>query len=110
MTGRQAAAVIAGWGVLNVVLSSLMFVFTTDLMSHAVYWGANVMVFLVAALALRAREPRRRMIPEASAGAFALAAAVAFFGLGAGIGSWSVFVGGALLTVAGAVLALEWIE
>jgi hypothetical protein len=107
MTGRQAAGVLAFWGLLNVVLSSLMFVFTTDLMSHIVYWIANVIVFVAAGLALRTRDPQRRVLPEASAGAFAFAAGLAFLGLGAGIGSFAVFVGGAILVVAVVVLALE---
>jgi hypothetical protein len=107
MSGRQAAGVIAFWGLLNIVLSSLMFVFTADLMSHVVYWLANVLVLVTAALALRTHDRARRVLPEASAGAFALAVAVTFLALGAGIGSWAVFVGGALLTVAVVVLAME---
>jgi len=107
VTGRQAAGVIAFWGALNIVLSSLMFVFTADLMSHIVYWLANVFVLLVAALSLRTSDPARRVLPEASAGAFALAVAITFLALGAGIGSWAVFVGGAILAVAVVVLALE---
>jgi hypothetical protein len=104
---HPAAAVIAFWGVLNVVLSTLMFVFTTDLMSHVVYWLANVYVFVVAVLAWRARNPDRRVVPEASAGVFALAVAMTFMALGAGIGSWALFVGAAVLFLAVVVLGLE---
>jgi hypothetical protein len=107
MSGRAAAGVLAFWGLLNVVLSSLMFVFTTDLMSHVVYWAANVFVFIAAAIAWFAHEPPRRVIPDASAGVFALALAGTFFALGLGIGSWALFVGGSLLLVAVVLLALE---
>jgi len=107
VTRHQGAALIAAWGVLNVVLSTLMFVFTTDLMSHVVYWLANVYVFLMAVVAVRARNPAARVLPEASAGAFVFAVAVVFLALGAGIGSWAFFVGAAILLVAVALLAME---
>jgi peptidoglycan/LPS O-acetylase OafA/YrhL len=104
---HPAAAVLALWGLLNLVLSTLMFVFTTDAMSHAVYWGANLVVFAMAGVAVLARERPRRLVPEASAGAFALALAVAFMALGAGIGSWAAFVGAAILAVALVLLLVE---
>ena len=107
MRRHPAAAVLALWGVLNVVLSALMFVFTTDAMSHVVYLGANVVVFVVAGIAVLARDRPRRLLPEASAGAFALAVAVAFMALGAGIGSWAAFVGAAILVVALVLLVME---
>jgi hypothetical protein len=107
MTRHPAAAVIAFWGVLNVALSSLMFVFTLDLMSHVVYWLANAAVFVVALLALRARNPPMRVLPEASAGALTLAVALALMSLAAGVGSWALFTGGAVLLVAVVLLAME---
>jgi uncharacterized membrane protein SirB2 len=107
VSGRQAAMVLAFWGLLNIVLSSLMFLFTSDLVSHVNYWLANILVLVVAAIALRAHDRQRRVLPEASAAAFAFAVAITFLALGAGIGSWAVFVGGAILVVAVVVLALE---
>jgi hypothetical protein len=108
VSARRAAAVIAFWGGLNVVLSTLMFAFTTDVMSHVVYWAANAIVFVVAALALAARETDHRVLPEASAGTFAVAGGVAFMALGAGIGSWAVFVGGAIVLLGLVLLGIEW--
>jgi hypothetical protein len=109
MRRHEAAAVIAFWGLLNIVLSTLMFVFTTDLMSHVVYWLANafVIVMALAALMSREREPGRRRITEASGGTLALASAIAFFAIGAAIGSWAAFVGSALLALAVVLLAME---
>jgi len=107
VTRHRAAALIAAWGVANVVLSTLMFVFTADLTSHVVYWLANVFVFVMAAIAVRARNPPARMLPEASAGVFALALAVVFLALGAGIGSWAFYVGAAILLVAVVLLGME---
>jgi hypothetical protein len=101
--------VIALWGVLNVVLSTLMFAFTTDLMSHAVYWLANALVFVIAVVALlsREREPGRRRIPEASGGTLVLASALAFLGLGAAVGLWAALIGSALLVLAAVLLTME---
>ncbi|MEA2228403.1 MAG: hypothetical protein QOF04_2033, partial [Solirubrobacteraceae bacterium] len=93
MRGRDGAAVVALWALLNLVLSSLMFVFTTDLMSHAVYWGAVALEFAHDAVAWVSREPPRRRVPEASAGTFVLAVAIAFLALGAGIGLWAALIG-----------------
>jgi hypothetical protein len=106
---RQAAAVIAFWGVLNVVLSTLMFVFTTDLMSHVVYWLANAFVFVIAVVALLSREhePGRRRIPEASGGTLTLVGALAFLGIGAAVGLWAALIGSALLVLAAVLLTME---
>jgi hypothetical protein len=104
---HPAAIVLALWGVANVALSTLLFAFTTDLMSHVVYWVANVAVFTVVALAVVARDPAQRVLPEASGGVVALAVGIAFLALGAGIGSWAVLVGAAVLAVAVVLLATE---
>ena len=68
MRGRDAAGWIGLWTVFNVVLSSLLFVFTDDLMTHVVYWLALLWVLAVIGIALLAREPRRRSLPNASGG------------------------------------------
>jgi hypothetical protein len=107
MRGRDGAAVVALWALLNLALSSLMFVFTTDLMSHAVYWGAVALAFALAAVAWVSREPPRRRVPEASAGTFVLAVAIAFLALGAGIGLWAALIGADLMLVALVLLAVE---
>ena len=107
MTRHPGAAVLAAWGVLNVALSTLMFVFTTDVMSHVVYWAANAITFAVAAAAVFARSRERRALPDASASVVALALAVAFGGVAAGIGSWAVFLAAAALLVALFLLAME---
>jgi hypothetical protein len=105
--GRPAALVVAAWGLLNLGLATLMFAFTTDLMSHVVYWLAVVFVFAVAVPAWFARDPPRRRLPEASAGTAAVAVGLAFLALGAALGIWAVLMGLAGLGVGLVLLAME---
>jgi hypothetical protein len=105
--GRDAAAAIAVWLVFNVVLSTLMFVFTDDLMSHAVYWLAVFWLLPVIGIALLAGDRARRVLPPASGGAIVLALAVAFLAVGAAVGPWAALCGAALGVVGVAMLAME---
>jgi hypothetical protein len=105
--GRSAALLVGAWGLLNVALATLMFAFTTDLMSHVVYWLAVAFVFAMAVPAWFARDPPRRRLPEASAGTVALAAGLAFLALGAALGIWGVFVGLAGVLIGLVLLAKE---
>ena len=107
MRGRDAAAAIAVWLVFNVALSALMFVFTDDLMSHAVYWLAVSWLLPVIGVALIARDRERRALPHASGGAVVLALALAFVAVGAALGPWAALCGAALGVVGLAMLAME---
>ena len=107
MRGRDAALLAAAWGVLNLALATLMFAFRTDLMSHAVYWSAIVFVFALAVPAWFARDPPRRLVPEASAGTVAVAVGVAFLALGAALGIWAVLMGLAGVVTGLVLLAME---
>ena len=103
MSGRDAAVAIALWAAFNAVLSSLMFAFTDDLVSHAVYWLALVLLVPVIAAAVLARDRARRWLPRASGGAAVLALALALLALGAGLGLWAA-LSGAVLALVGLVL------
>jgi hypothetical protein len=105
--GRDAAAAIAVWAAFNVVLSSLMFLFTGDLMSHAVYWLGVFWLVPLIALAVTARERATRLLPQASGGAALLALALALVALGAGVGLWAVLCGAAVGVVAVVLLVME---
>jgi len=105
--GRDAALWIGLWTVFNVVLSALLFVFTSDLMTHAVSWLAIVWLLPVIGIALLARDPGRRALPQASGGSVVLALAVAFLALGAGLGLWAVLCGAALGVVGVVMLVME---
>jgi hypothetical protein len=105
--GRDAAAWIGLWTVFNVVLSSLMFVFTDDLMTHVVYWLAIAWLLPVIGIALLAREPRRRLLPNASGGSIVVALGLAFLALGAGLGLWAALTGAALGVVGIVMLVTE---
>ena len=107
MRGRDAALWIGLWTVFNVVLSALLFVFTSDLMTHAVSWLAIVWLLPVIGIALLARDPGRRALPQASGGSVVLALAVAFLALGAGLGLWAVLCGAALGVVGVVMLVME---
>jgi hypothetical protein len=111
MSGRSAALVVAAWGLANLALATLMFAFTTDLMSHVVYWVAVALVFAAAVPAWFARDPPRRRLPEASAGTVAIAIGLAFLALGAALGIWAVLMGLAALLVGLVLLAMEgWVR
>jgi hypothetical protein len=111
MRGRPVALVIAAWGLANLALATLMFAFTTDLMSHVVYWLAVVFVFAVAVPAWFARDPPRRRLPEASAGTVAIAVGLAFLALGAGLGIWAVLTGLAVMLIGLVLLGMErWVR
>jgi hypothetical protein len=105
--GRDAVVPIAVWLVFNLVLSTLMFVFTDDLMSHAVYWLAIFWLLPLIAVALLARDSGRRRVPHASGSAVVLALALAFVALGAALGAWAALCGAALGVVGVALLAME---
>jgi hypothetical protein len=105
--GRDAAPWIGLWIVFNVVLSSLMFVFTDDLMTHVVYWLAIVWLLPVIGLALLVREPERRVLPRGSGAAIVLALALSFLLLGAGLGLWAALAGAALGLVGLVLLVTE---
>jgi hypothetical protein len=105
--GRDAALWIGLWTVFNVVLSTLLFVFTTDLMTHVVYWLAIVWLLPLILIALLARDPGRRALPQASGGSVVLALAVAFLALGAGLGLWAALCGAALGVVGVVLLVTE---
>jgi hypothetical protein len=105
--GRDAALWIGLWTVFNVVLSALLFVFTSDLMTHAVSWLAIVWLLPVIGIALLARDPGRRALPQASGGSVVLALAVAFLALGAGLGLWAALCGAALGVVGVVMLVME---
>jgi hypothetical protein len=109
--GRDAAVVVALWGALNLALATLMFAFTTDLMSHVVYWVAVVFVFAMAVPAWFARDPARRRLPEASGGTVAIAVGLAFLALGAALGIWAVLMGVAGVLVGLVLLGMErWVR
>jgi hypothetical protein len=105
--GRDAALWIGLWTVFNVVLSALLFVFTNDLMTHAVSWLAIAWLLPVIGIALLARDPGRRVLPQASGGSVVLALAVAFLALGAGLGLWAALCGAALGVVGVVMLVME---
>ena len=107
MRGRDAAVAIAVWLVFNVVLSSLIFVFTDDLMTHVVYWLANFWLLPLIAVALLARDRGRRRLPQASGGSVVLALALALVAIGAALGLWAALCGAALGVVGIAMLAME---
>jgi hypothetical protein len=99
VSGRDAALAIAVWTVLNAALSALMFVFTDDLVSHAVYSLAIFWLLPVIALAVATRDRERRRLPQASGGAVVLALGLAFVALGAALGVWAALCGAALCVV-----------
>jgi hypothetical protein len=105
--GRDAALWIGVWTVFNIVLSSLMFVFTTDLMSHTVYWLAIFWLLPVIGIALLARDRGRRSLPAASGGSVVLALAIAFVAVGAALGPWAALCGAALGVVGVVMLVTE---
>jgi len=58
-------------------------------------------------IALLARDPGRRALPQASGGSVVLALAVAFLALGAGLGLWAALCGAALGVVGVVLLVTE---
>jgi hypothetical protein len=105
--GRDAAVAIAVWLVFNVVLSSLIFVFTDDLMTHVVYWLSNFWLLPLIAVALLARDPGRRRLPQASGGSVVLALALALVAIGAALGPWAALCGAPLAVLGLVMLATE---
>jgi hypothetical protein len=105
--GRDAALWIGVWTVFNIVLSSLMFVFTDDLMSHTVYWLAIFWLLPLIGIALLARDRGRRSLPQASGGSVVLAIAIAFVAVGAALGPWAALCGAALGVVGVVMLITE---
>jgi hypothetical protein len=105
--GRDAAVAIAVWTAFNVVLAALIFVFTDDLMTHAVGWLAIFWLLPLIGIASLARDRDRRTLPQASGGAVLLALALAFVALGAALGLWAALTGAAIGVVAVVMLVME---
>jgi hypothetical protein len=105
--GRDAALWIGVWTVFNIVLSSLMFVFTADLMTHVVYWLAILWLLPLIGIALLARDRGRRSLPHASGGSVVLALGLAFVAVGAALGPWAALCGAALGVVGLVMLVTE---
>jgi hypothetical protein len=100
VSGRDGGWAIALWALFNAGLAALLLGFLS-------YWGAVGTLVVIVVVARRSRDRPLRRLPEASAGALLVAAAVAFLGLGAGIGLWAALIGAGLAIVAFVTLMRE---
>jgi hypothetical protein len=107
VSGRGAAGAIALWALFNALLAALLLGFRNNLVQMLPWASAVATLLVIAALALRSADPRVRRVPEASAGALILAAAIVLLVLGAGVGLWAALIGAGLALVALVVLARE---
>jgi heme A synthase len=107
VSGRDGGWAIALWALFNAGLAALLLGFRNNAVELLSYWGAVGTLVVIVVLARRSRDRPLRRLPEASAGALLLAAAVAFLGLGAGIGLWAALIGAGLAIVAFVTLMRE---
>jgi hypothetical protein len=107
VTGRGAAGVVALWALFNALLAVLLLGFRNSSVEILSWVAVVATLVVIAALALRSADPGVRRLPEASAGAFVLAVAVALLVLGAGVGLWAALIGAGLALVALVVLGRE---
>jgi hypothetical protein len=95
------------WALLLAVLAAILTLWTGDLVAVLLLPGAVVLVLVIALAAWRAREPRERVVPEASASGVLLACGLAALAVGAAVGPWAALIGAGLVLLAAIAAARE---
>jgi hypothetical protein len=105
----RAAVPLLGWAALLTVLTTVLWIWTSDDLPPAIFSGAAGIAWLLGLYALASRPPQRRVraAPDLSLASVLVAFAVAMLVLGALVGQWLVLIGAGALIIGLAGVARE---
>jgi hypothetical protein len=103
----RPAVVFLVWAAFLGVLALVLLAWTQSALMNGLLFGAAAGTVVLALLALRAREPRRRIVPDLSIATALTAIGVALAVAGSAVGTWLVLVGAGLLVLGLAGLVRE---
>jgi hypothetical protein len=95
----RPSVVILAWAGLLAALALVLLAWTRSALENGLLFGAAAGVLLLAGLAIRAREPRRRVVPDLSLPTAVAAAGLGLAIAGSAFGTWLVLIGAGVLAV-----------
>jgi hypothetical protein len=105
--GRRAALYVAAWALILALLAVPLFFWDSRDVERAEAPAAVVATLVIAGLALGARDPSRRVLPDASAAPFLIALGLTLMAASWAVGGWAAVMGGWCVVIALVVLARE---
>lgn len=103
----RPSVVFLVWAAFLGVLALVLLAWTQSVLMNGLLFGAAAGTVVLALLALRAREPRRRMVPDLSLATALTAIGIALAVAGSAVGTWLVLIGAGLLVLGLAGLVRE---
>jgi hypothetical protein len=103
----RPAVVFLVWAAFLGVLALVLLAWTQSALMNGLLFGAAAGTVVLALFALRAREPRRRTVPDLSLATALTAIGVALAVAGSAVGTWLVLIGAGLLVLGLAGLIRE---
>jgi hypothetical protein len=105
--GRRAAFYVAAWALILALLGVPLLFWHGHALEKAQAPAAVLATLVIAGLALTARNPSRRVLPDASAAPFMVAAGLTLMAAAWAVGAWAAVMGGWCVVIALIVLARE---
>jgi hypothetical protein len=87
------------WAAFLFVLAFVLLAWTRSPLMNGLLFGAAAGVIVLAVIALRAREPERRVVPDVSLASAIAGIGVALAVAGTAVGTWLVLVGAGALVL-----------
>jgi hypothetical protein len=107
VTGRRAAFYVTAWALILALLAVPLFFWDSRTVERSEAPVAVVATLVIAGLALAARDPSRRVLPDASAAPVLVAAGLTLMAAAWAVGGWAAVMGGWCVVIALIVLARE---
>ena len=95
----RPSVVFLVWAAILAVLALMLVAWTQSALMNGLLFGAMSGTIVLALLALVAREPRRRLVPDVSLGTVVAGVGIALAVAGAAVGTWLVLIGAGLFVV-----------
>jgi hypothetical protein len=103
----RPSVVLLVWAGMLAVLAVVLLAWTRSALENGLLFGAAAVTLLLAALALLAREPRRRVVPDLSLATAVTAVGAGLAVAGSAFGTWLVLIGAGVLVIGLAGLVRE---
>jgi hypothetical protein len=103
----RPAVVFLVWAAFLGALALVLLAWTQSALMNGLLFGAAAGTMLLALLALRAREPRRRIVPDLSLATALTAVGAGLAVAGSAVGTWLVLIGAGMLVLGLAGLLRE---
>jgi hypothetical protein len=95
----RPSVVFLVWAAFLGALALLLLAWTQSALMNGLLFGAVAGTLVLAALALRSREPRRRLVPDISLSTALTGVGIALAVAGIALGTWLVLIGCGLVVV-----------